>query len=310
MCGRVTNAARPLPAQALREQADAAVRLERPGGVASALWHAAHGDPAVPLSELHDALATARIYNRYQPVVRMADRVPVGLEVLARLEHPERGTLGPDSFVPQIEDAGLAFQLTQVVVRRAFAEWGTPALETLDLWLAVNFPLDVLLHPEMLAWLDAERTAAGIPAGRIGIELTESRPVTNVPALGRAVERLRRIGYTLAIDDVGPGVRQPQHLLGLGFHTLKLDKGLVHHSRTSAKLADLLHATVALAHGSGMAVVAEGVEDEPDWQRMLAAGVEQAQGFLIAQPLGAPEVADWHRDWCAGGPPAANGGAG
>jgi EAL domain-containing protein (putative c-di-GMP-specific phosphodiesterase class I) len=255
------------------------------------------------LSELHEALAAARFHNRYQPVVRLGDRVPVGLEVLARLEHPLRGMLGPDLFVPQIEDAGLAFPLTQAVVRRAFAEWGGGRLEQLDLSLALNFPLDVLVYPAALLWLHEQREAAGIPAARIGIELTESRPVTNVPELGRAVQGLRRIGYTLAIDDVGPGVRQPQHLLELGFSALKLDKGLVHSSRNDPTLAELLDATVAAAHAAGLTVVAEGIEDEDGWQRMLAAGVEQAQGFLIARPMPASAVPAWHRAWMAGHAP-------
>jgi EAL domain-containing protein (putative c-di-GMP-specific phosphodiesterase class I) len=257
----------------------------------------------VPLSELHEALAAARIHTRYQPVVRLSDRVPVGLEVLARLEHPQRGTLGPDLFVPQIEDAGLAFELTQAVVRRAFGEWGGGALEQLDLSLALNFPLDVLLRPTVLAWLDEQRGAAGIPPARIGIELTESRPVNSVADLGRAVQGLRRAGYALAIDDVGPGVRQAQHLLGLGFSALKLDKGLVGGSRDDAALADLLDATVAAAHAAGMLVVAEGVEDEDGWRRMLVAGVEQAQGFLIARPMAADAVPGWCRAWRAGQSP-------
>jgi EAL domain-containing protein (putative c-di-GMP-specific phosphodiesterase class I) len=132
------------------------------------------------------------------------------------------------------------------------------------------------------------------------VELTESRPVTNVAALGEAVGRLRAAGYTLAIDDVGPGVRQPEQLLGLGFTTLKLDKGLVLGSRDDLAQAEKLSALVAAAHGAGLSVIAEGIEDELLWQRMRTAGVEQAQGFLIARPMPASAVAAWHRAWCAG----------
>jgi EAL domain-containing protein (putative c-di-GMP-specific phosphodiesterase class I) len=253
----------------------------------------------VPLAELREALSAARFHNRYQPVVRMADRRPLGLEVLARLEHPLRGTLGPDLFVPEIEDAGLAFQFTQAVVRRAFADWGGTVLRELDLWLALNVPLDVLLLPATLSWLEEQRRADAIPVDRLGIELTESRPVTSPEDLRTAVAALRGAGYTLVIDDVGPGVRQAQQLLGLGFSVLKLDKGLVNGSRDDAALAELLHRTVAAAHTEGLLVVAEGVEDEDAWRRMQAAGVEQAQGYLIARPMPASDVPDWHRRWCA-----------
>ncbi len=254
----------------------------------------------VPLAEIREALAAARIHAVYQPVVRLSDRTPVSLEVLARLHHPVRGTLPPDLFVPQIEDAGLAFALTRAVVASAFKDWGGRALERLDLSLALNFPLDVLLHPAAMVWLEERREAAGIAAERIGIELTESRPVTDVADLAHAIAGLRDAGYSLAIDDVGPGVRQPRNLLGLGFSALKLDKGLVAGSRDDAAMAKLLHATVASAHAADLVVVAEGVEDEACWQQMLAAGVEQAQGFLIARPMPAADVAGWHDAWRAG----------
>ncbi len=257
------------------------------------------------LAELRDALAAGHVHNHYQPVVRIADRQPLGLEVLARLDHPQRGTLAPGQFVPQIEDAGLAFQLAQAVVRRAFADWDGAALERLDLWLALNFPLDVLLLPETLTWLDERRRAAGIPVERLGIELTESRPVVNAEDLGRAVTALRQAGYTLVIDDVGPGVRDADQLLGLGFSVLKLDMGLVHASRDDPAMAARLDTIVAAAHAAGLLVVAEGVEDAATWQRMQAASVEQAQGFLIARPMAADAVADWHRAWRGANKPPA-----
>lgn len=252
------------------------------------------------LTELADLLTAEHIQNHYQPVVRLADRMPVGLEVLARLNHPELGLLAPDLFVPRVEAAGLSLQLTQAVATRAFADWTAAMLQDLDLSLALNFPLDVLLQPAALAWLEQQRAAAGVPAARIGIELTESLPITDHPELERAVAVIRGAGYTLAIDDVGPGVRQAQQLLGLGFAALKLDKGLVTGSRDDPKLAEMLAATIAAAHGAGLIVIAEGVEDEVNWQRMLAAGVEQAQGYLIAQPMPPAAVPAWHRAWCAG----------
>lgn len=252
------------------------------------------------LPEIRNALHEARIRAVYQPVVRMRDRMPVYLEVLARLDDPALGSVAPDLFVPEIENAGLSFGLTREVVARAFADWGGDRLERHDLSLALNVPLDVLVHPAMPAWLDEERETAGIAAGRIWIELTESRPVTDVADLAHAIAGLREAGYSLAIDDVGPGARQPRNLLELGFSALKLDKGLVCRSRDEAEMATLLQATVATAHAAGLVVVAEGIEDQACWQRMLEAGVEQAQGFLIAHPMSAREVAAWHESWRGG----------
>src|SRR4051794_4339939 len=132
------------------------------------------------LSELQTALTGTMIETRYQPIVRLADRKPVAVEVLARMNHPARGTLLPDLFVPQMEDAGLAPALTEIVTRRAFADMANPSLARHDLEIALNFPLDVLLVPQAMALLNAQRQEVNIRPEQVIIELTESKPVEDV----------------------------------------------------------------------------------------------------------------------------------
>lgn len=254
-------------------------------------------DHPLTLQELHEALSDSHIHARYQPIVTIADHRPVGLEVLARLEHPTRGTLPPDLFVPPIKDAGLAWPLTKAVVRRAFADWTEGGLGRQGLWLSLNFPIDVLLDAAALDWVERRRLAAGIPAGRLIVELTESRPVTRIDELRAAVERLRGLGYGLAIDDVGPNIRDHRALLDLPFTHLKLDKDLVRESQDSPTSQDFLLRTIEAARAASLAIVAEGVEDHEIWAHMKALDVNEAQGFLIARPLPAVAVPTWHRDW-------------
>jgi EAL domain-containing protein (putative c-di-GMP-specific phosphodiesterase class I) len=257
---------------------------------------AARGEsPSV--DELKDALADTRIQTRYQPIVRLDNGQPVGLEVLARLEHPQRGILLPDLFVPQIEAAGLAWPLTQAVITRAFADWGEGKLGSFGLSMALNFPLDVLLIPEALTWLEAHRRVSGLPADRVTIELTESRPVAELTRLRHAISTLRGMGYGLAIDDVGPELRDHQALLDLQFTALKLDKDLVRESPDSPTVNAFLVSTIAAARAANLTIIAEGVEDVEIWRRMQRLGVDQAQGFLVARPLPASAVALWHSDW-------------
>ena len=251
----------------------------------------------VPLPELREALVSSRIRALYQPIVRIADGAPVAVEVLARLAHPARGVVPPDLFVPQIERAGLALKLTEAVGVSAFADWRDGRLERLDLSLALNFPLDVLLLPAALRWLERARQAVGIPAQRITIELTESRPIGEVTALAASVARLRRQGYALAIDDVGPDLRDHRALLDMGFATLKLDKALVAAAPQNPACADFLARTVAWAHDAGMQVVAEGVASAALWAYVAAFGVDQAQGFHVGRPMAAATVAEWRLDW-------------
>lgn len=249
------------------------------------------------LSEIRAALAGAMIETRYQPIVRLADRKPVAVEVLARMNHPAHGTLLPHRFVPQMEDAGLAPALTEIVTRRAFADMGGPSLAPHGLEIALNFPLDVLLVPAAMELLDAQRREAGIPREQVVIELTESRPVEDVVGLRRAIERLRNSGYGTVIDDVQPGVPKLEALLELPFTGVKLDKDLVQRLTDDEASRDFTRGIVDVAKSRGLTVTAEGVEDAATWDRLADLGIDMAQGFLMARPLLAVAVPVWLRRW-------------
>jgi EAL domain-containing protein (putative c-di-GMP-specific phosphodiesterase class I) len=280
------------------------------GWLGPALQQAAASPPEpvpLPLDDLLGSLAAGRLQTRYQPVVRLADGMPLGLEALARLEHPQLGTLAPDRFVPQIEAAGFAARLAELVARRAFAQWGGDALLRLELRLAVNLPLDVLLLPGAAARLEAWRVEAGIDPGRLVVELTETHPIGRPDTLRPVLTGLREAGYGLAIDDVGPDLRDYNEIVGLPFTTMKLDKAVVQDSAASAAARRFLEGAIATAQAAGMLVIAEGIEDHDDWSRMAALGVHAGQGFLIARPLTAAAVGIWHASWprrpVAGAPP-------
>jgi EAL domain-containing protein (putative c-di-GMP-specific phosphodiesterase class I) len=249
------------------------------------------------MSEIHASLTGVMIETRYQPIVRLADRKPVAVEVLARMNHPARGTLLPHLFVPQMEDAGLAPALTEAVTRRAFADLTSPSLVPYGLEIALNFPLDVLLVPQAMVLLDAQRRIVGIEAEQVIIELTESRPVEDVPGLRRAIERLRAAGYGVVIDDIQPTVPQLQALMELPFTGVKLDKDLVQLLADDAGLRDFTVGIVSSAKSRGLTVTAEGVDDVAAWDRLVGLGVDMAQGFLIARPLLAVAVPVWLRRW-------------
>jgi EAL domain-containing protein (putative c-di-GMP-specific phosphodiesterase class I) len=255
------------------------------------------GGLAMDVIELTAALQGAMIETRYQPIVRIADRRPIGLEALARLNHPKHGTLLPDRFVPQIEDAGLASDLTTLVSARAFADLAGSFLAGRNLRMSVNFPLDVLSQPGALDQLEQQRIAAGLEAERIVIELTESRPVDDIPMLRRSLEHLRALGYGVAIDDVGPAVPRLASLLELPFTSLKLDKDLVQQASHSAEARTFLASTITQAKTHGLTVVAEGVETDAIWQQMRDMGADQVQGFLAARPLPVAAVPIWWDAW-------------
>ena len=250
------------------------------------------------LAALRAALEGDGVSVRYQPVVRMESREPAVMEVLARLSLADGTWLEPAAFVPRLEAAGLAWRLTQAVMRRCFAEWRAHDLARLGMALAINVPLDAMLRRGAAAWIEREAQAAALPPSMLILELTETRPVTDAPALRAAMEQLRRPGWRLAIDDVGPAARALDHLLDMPFAALKLDKDLVAEAAAdSAAARHAVQQTVAAARAAGMRVVAEGIEDRATWRRMAAMGIDAAQGFLIARPMEATALAAWRANW-------------
>jgi EAL domain-containing protein (putative c-di-GMP-specific phosphodiesterase class I) len=251
-------------------------------------------DPSAP--ELLGFRQTQAIRARYQPVVRLADRVPIGVEVLARLRHRGAQTIAADVFVPILEDAGLSPGLAETITARAFDE---PAVLATGLAIALNLSLDVLLIPAAIERLDAQREEAGVAASRCVIELTESRPVDDFVPLRRAIERLRGIGYDVAIDDVGPDLTHHRALFDLPFTMLKLALEVVRQGPSKPDAYDFLARTIELGLSCGMHVTAEGVESPAIWSCVQSLGAEYGQGFMIGRPLVGSAVPIWLARWPA-----------
>jgi EAL domain-containing protein (putative c-di-GMP-specific phosphodiesterase class I) len=255
--------------------------------------------PQLSAADIMEALDSGYVDCRFQPIVRMADARPVGLEALARLHHPTHGTFGPHLFIPQVESAGLSLKLTEAVARSAMTAMGAAFLEYHDLFLTINMPLDVVLHPETMSRIEAYRMMTGIPPERILIELTESRPVWDIPVLAAALARWQMAGYRIAIDDLGPSMVNQTELFELPFHTVKLDKDIVLQSQVDRLAERYLQRTVANAQSRPLSIIAEGIEDEALWIRMRDMGVDQAQGFLVARALPASALPIWLDAWNA-----------
>ncbi len=248
-------------------------------------------------AELARTIALCGVGVRYQPIIRVSDGACVGMEALARLHHPARGTLAPVRFIRQVESAGLAVQLTAKVAARVLSKLAAGrALHGRNLTVAVNLPLDLLLDRKAMAALDACCEAADVPRGNLVLELTERLPVTDLPRLRRAVTRLRKAGYGVAIDDLGPWMPNHEALLRMPFSAVKLDIEVVremHGKSGAAFLRDALEA----ARAGGLTVIAEGVEDNATWRGLAGLGVDQVQGFLVSRPLPSAALPVWLETW-------------
>jgi EAL domain-containing protein (putative c-di-GMP-specific phosphodiesterase class I) len=247
--------------------------------------------------ELRGALAERRIEPHYQPLVHLADRQPAGVEALARLHRGRLPMLAPEHFVPRIEAAGLASDLTELVLIRSFADMMSDTLSPHGFNVALNFPLDVLMLPDAVERLEALRRRSGIAAEQVAIELTESRVVTDLPPLRRVVGRLRDAGYGVALDDVSPAMLHQEALLHVPFSAVKLDRQIVQRAAVSRDAAVFIRRIIDIAKSRGATVIAEGVEDVQTWHRVRGAGVDLAQGFIVGRPLPAAALPAWIENW-------------
>nr|WP_245215892.1 EAL domain-containing protein [Pararoseomonas baculiformis] len=259
------------------------------------------GNDARDAAALRRGLEEGEVALRYQPIVRIADRAPAGLEGLVRWLRPDghQGTtpLGPDAFVPMAERSGLGPALTRAVAQMAAADMA--ALRPgLSLPVCINMPLQVVLRRDTLTWLRQLARAARLRPAFLGVELTETTPVRDPAPLLRAVTRLREAGHAVWIDDMSLEENRDL-LLGLPFTGLKLDRFLVGAMPGSRRARAEVERLVAAAHARGMLVTAEGVTGARLWRAVAMAGVDRAQGFAVGRPLPAQALPAWLQAWRA-----------
>jgi EAL domain-containing protein (putative c-di-GMP-specific phosphodiesterase class I) len=242
------------------------------------------------LGELEAAMANGEVWNAYQPKLDIKSGRIAGVEALVRWDHPQRGKISPDQFIPLVEGHGRAKELTLHVLLRALADAAAWRAAGLDLSVAVNVSATLLLDPTFAVLLEREIHAAQLPADRITLEVTESAAMKDSDRAITALESWRALGLNISIDDYGTGQSSLSYLQTLPATELKIDKSFVATIATDPRNAIMVRSTVALAHELGMKVVAEGVEDADCLARLADMGCDTAQGWHIGRPMPATAI--------------------
>jgi EAL domain-containing protein (putative c-di-GMP-specific phosphodiesterase class I)/FixJ family two-component response regulator len=246
---------------------------------------------------LRRAIADGQLVNYYQPKVDIASGAVTGVETLVRWRHPEDGLVFPDQFIATAEEHGLIDDLTRVVLTNALQQARIWQRAGLNLRVAVNVSmdnLDALEFPDFVARATAQ---AGVPAANLVLEITESRLMKNPLAALDILTRLRLKHIGLSIDDFGTGHSSLAQLRDIPFDELKVDRSFVHGAGRDASLRAIFEASLGMAKQLGMKTVAEGVEDQADWDFLRADGCDIAQGYFIAKPMPAEHMTDWLAKW-------------
>ena len=270
--------------------ADVAVDMAKERGKSSLAiydqaWHRHAVETFAERQELEIAIATDQLNLVYQPIVTLDTHEVVGFEALVRWDHPERGLLSPEAFIPLAEQSGLIVPLDDWVLHAAVH--GCASLQTEDHTpsIAVNVSSKQLSQPGfdeiVLATLDGAR----LPADRLVLEITESALLDELDPGVKALVQLRAHGVRVAIDDFGTGYSTLTHLARLPVDQLKVDNSFIEQLRHGNQDGVLVSTFLATAQSMRLLTVAEGVEDAHQARWLHRAGCDLGQGYLWSRPI-------------------------
>jgi diguanylate cyclase (GGDEF)-like protein len=235
---------------------------------------------------LRRALDREEFVLHYQPFVSLASQRVVGIEALVRWNHPERGLLHPEVFIPIAEESRLIVPLGEWVLStaaRQLGEWRADGHERLR--MAVNISARQLQQQTLVKAVVAAVEAGGIPPGCLELEITESATMQNLEWTQRVLRDLRERGVRISIDDFGTGQSSLSYLKHFPLSTLKIDRSFVRDIAVDQDDEAIVRAVIALAHILKLTVVAEGVETAAQHSFLREAGCEEGQGYLFSRPL-------------------------
>lgn len=245
---------------------------------------AAYGDPARNLSlmgEMRKALNTGDIFLAHQAKYNFRTLAIDSVETLVRWRHPTRGMIAPDLFVPMAEETGHVRALTEWVLTHAITEQQALADAGYPLAMSINISGRLLSDADFMQF--ALRAVKETPH-QLCFEITETAVIEDPKQALQNIELLAANGVRISIDDYGSGLSSLSYLKQLPAHELKIDKIFIQSLTNSQRDALLVRSTIDLAHGLGMKVTAEGVENPAAFSLLAAMGCDMAQGYLVARP--------------------------
>ncbi|MHB8230842.1 MAG: EAL domain-containing protein, partial [Vulcanimicrobiaceae bacterium] len=235
--------------------------------------------------------------NYYQPKVAVTTGEVIGVETLVRWRHRRDGMVFPDQFIGIAEQFGLIDELTRVVLTGALTQAKIWQDAELSLQVAVNLSMDNLVSLNFLDYVVDLTAEAGVPPQGMVLEVTESRLMHDQRVPLEILTRLHLKRFLLSMDDFGTGNSTLTQLRAIPFDELKIDRSFVHGAWANDTQRAMFDASLGLARQLGMDVVAEGVEDQADWDFLRQRGCDLAQGYFIAKPMPAEGIPAWLGDW-------------
>lgn len=245
---------------------------------------------------IEEALGAGEFVLYFQPKVGLLDGRVVGAEALIRWQHPERGLLAPGQFFHLIEDSDLAAMLGRWVFETAIAQAGEWQRAGLAVAVNVNVAALHLRSPTFAEDVDAALAAhPDVPPATLELEVTETTVLADLDGMAAVIDACRRCGVRFALDDFGSGRMSLADLRGLRVDSLKIDPSLVRNMLGDGDNEAMVEGIIGLGRAFRREVVAVGVETAAHCVALINLGCTLGQGYGIARPMPAEELADWMR---------------
>jgi diguanylate cyclase (GGDEF)-like protein len=246
--------------------------------------------------DLSEALEKDEFFLAYQPTIDLGDMSPTGVEALIRWQHPERGVLQPDTFIPLLEETGLILEVGKWVLDQACVQGAAWRAAGYPIAMAVNVSARQLDSDQIVADIEGALAASGLDAEALTIEVTETTLMRNAEETAGRLVAIKQLGVRIAIDDFGTGYSSLAHLQRFPVDALKIDRSFISGLKSNREGETLVHSLVQLGKSLSIETFAEGIEQQDELSLLRGEDCDSGQGVLFARPLDVAATEAFLRD--------------
>jgi len=251
--------------------------------------------------DLREALANDQFHLVYQPIVSLSDMSPVGVEALIRWQHPVRGEVQPEDFIPLLEETGLITQIGRWVLDEACAQSALWRTAGHLVGIAVNVSGRQLDSDEIVADVESALAQSGLVPQALTIEITETTLMRNAEETAGRLAAIKALGVRIAIDDFGTGYSSLSHVQKFPVDALKIDRSFISGLLRNQQGEAMIRTLVQLGKALSIETVAEGIEQEHELSQLQGELCDSGQGFLFARPLDVAATESFLEAWAKDG---------
>lgn len=281
----------------LRDADNAMYRAKALGKSRYVVFEAAMRDRVQALlrveTDLRAAIANQEFQLYYQPIISLKTHEIVSLEALIRWQHPQRGLISPQEFIPVAEETGLILAIGQWVLEESCQQlwqWHQTLTEMPPLSISVNLSRKQFSQASLGKQIQSILSETGVSARHLKLEITETMIMENEVMVSELISQLRALGLQLQIDDFGTGYSSLSFLHNFPLDTLKIDRSFIEGLVTDTEKSEIVRTMITLAHNLGMTAIAEGVETQAQLQWLQQHHCDCVQGYLLSKPLSADQM--------------------